>query len=174
MMLAAMLAMVLAVAAPAFAQTAIDNSADNSTDTQYTDSFNTTTFCNQVGGLILVNQAQYGDATATATDDSAAAASIAQELGVSQDQVLNCFVGLDGNGDGVVDVADTTDGGDTAAEAGDTAAAATGEEGAAAESGSAAAATGGVLPDTGGASLITLGAGALLVAGGLVARKIVR
>lgn len=31
-----------------------------------------------------------------------------------------------------------------------------------------------VLPDTGGASLFTLGAGALLVAGGLLARKIVR
>jgi hypothetical protein len=31
-----------------------------------------------------------------------------------------------------------------------------------------------VLPDTGGASLITLGAGALLVAGGLLARRIVR
>ncbi len=31
-----------------------------------------------------------------------------------------------------------------------------------------------VLPDTGGASLITLGAGALLVAGGMLARRIVR
>jgi LPXTG-motif cell wall-anchored protein len=31
-----------------------------------------------------------------------------------------------------------------------------------------------VLPDTGGYSLIALGAGALLVAGGLVARKMIR
>jgi hypothetical protein len=38
----------------------------------------------------------------------------------------------------------------------------------------AAAAAGGALPPTGGASLIALGAGALLVAGGLLARKIVR
>jgi LPXTG-motif cell wall-anchored protein len=37
---------------------------------------------------------------------------------------------------------------------------------------SAPAAT--VLPETGGASLLALGAGALLVAGGLVARRIVR
>jgi LPXTG-motif cell wall-anchored protein len=40
--------------------------------------------------------------------------------------------------------------------------------------GSASAAAGGELPDTGGASLLALGAGALLVAGGLLARRIVR
>ncbi|AHY47626.1 Hypothetical Protein RradSPS_2343 [Rubrobacter radiotolerans] len=44
------------------------------------------------------------------------------------------------------------------------------------DSGAAAAASDvySVLPDTGGASLIALGAGALLVAGGLLARRIVR
>ena len=40
--------------------------------------------------------------------------------------------------------------------------------------GSASAAAGGTLPSTGGASLIALGAGALLVGGGLLARRIVR
>ncbi|MDQ3792743.1 MAG: LPXTG cell wall anchor domain-containing protein, partial [Actinomycetota bacterium] len=45
---------------------------------------------------------------------------------------------------------------------------------AAAGGGSASAAAGGELPDTGGASLFALGAGALLVAGGLLARRIVR
>ncbi len=40
--------------------------------------------------------------------------------------------------------------------------------------GSAAAASGGILPDTGGVSLIALGAAALLLGGGLVARRIVR
>jgi hypothetical protein len=40
--------------------------------------------------------------------------------------------------------------------------------------GSASAAAGGALPDTGGASLIALGAGALIVAGGLLARRIIR
>ncbi len=44
----------------------------------------------------------------------------------------------------------------------------------AAEGEAAAAVPGGVLPDTGGASLFALGAGALLVAGGLLARRIIR
>src|SRR5918994_1268971 len=39
---------------------------------------------------------------------------------------------------------------------------------------SATAAAGGELPPTGGTSLLALGAGALLVAGGLLARRIVR
>ncbi|MCA3748289.1 MAG: hypothetical protein IN808_04010, partial [Rubrobacter sp.] len=49
-----------------------------------------------------------------------------------------------------------------------------GAAGGAAAGGAAAAAAGGVLPETGGASLIALGAGALLVAGGLLARRIAR
>jgi len=40
--------------------------------------------------------------------------------------------------------------------------------------GSAAARAGGALPPTGGAPLIGLGAGALLVAGGLLTRRIIR
>ena len=68
---------------------------------------------------------------------------------------------------------DAAAGAGAAAPAGDDAAAAPAEgdaaEGDAAEGGAVA-----VLPDTGGASLFTLGAGALLVAGGLLARKIVR
>ena len=173
MLLAAMLAMVLVAAAPAFAQVAIDNS----TDTQYSDSFNTTTFCNQVGGLVLANQGQYGDAGAAATDNSAAAADIAQQLGVSQDQVLNCFSNLDTNGDGTITTVDTTGGGTSGggtASAGGGSASASAGSAASASAGSAAAASGGTLPDTGGASLIALGAGALLVAGGLLARRIVR
>jgi len=182
MLLAAMLAMVLVAAAPAFAQVAIDNS----TDTQYSDSFNTTTFCNQVGGLVLANQGQYGDAGAAATDNSAAAADIAQQLGVSQDQVLNCFSNLDTNGDGTITTVDTTGGGTSgggtasagggsaSASAGGGSASASAGSAASASAGSAAAASGGTLPDTGGASLIALGAGALLVAGGLLARRIVR
>lgn len=153
MLLAAMLAMVLAVAAPAFAQDATaDNGAaaaggdDNST--QYTDSFNTTEFCNQV--QIVVNdiaQGQYGDANAAVLgDESAAAAEVATEMGVSTEQVLNCFVTEQ------VSLEVAVEGGDDG-----------GDEESAEE-----------LPDTGGASLIALGAGALLVAGGLLARRIVR
>jgi len=70
--------------------------------------------------------------------------------------------GVDDDGDGVVD-----EEGETVAPAGDDAAAA-------AEAGDAEAGAVAVLPDTGGASLFTLGAGALLVAGGLLARRIVR
>ncbi len=75
---------------------------------------------------------------------------------------------VDEDGDGVDDVTGevivSAAPGDAAAAPGDAAAA----------PGDAAAAAGGVLPDTGGASLIALGAGALLVAGGLLARRIVR
>src|SRR5215213_260471 len=68
MLLAAMLAMVLAAAAPAFAQTAVAGSV------QYVD-------CDQIQAA--AGQYQYSDA-----DDFSA---IAQELGVSQNQVLACF-----------------------------------------------------------------------------------
>src|SRR5829696_5716861 len=68
MLLAAMLAMVLAAAAPAFAQTAVAGSV------QYVD-------CDQIQAAI----GQYQDATA---EDFSA---VAQELGVSQNQVLACF-----------------------------------------------------------------------------------
>src|SRR5215216_3791369 len=68
MLLAAMLAMVLAAAAPAFAQTAIAGSV------QYVD-------CDQI-------QAALGEYQNADADDFSA---VAQELGVSQNQVLACF-----------------------------------------------------------------------------------
>src|SRR5215211_3654664 len=68
MLLAAMLAMVLAAAAPAFAQSAVAGSV------QYVD-------CDQIQAAI----GQYQNADA---DDFSA---VAQELGVSQNQVLACF-----------------------------------------------------------------------------------
>lgn len=92
----------------------------------------------------------------------------------------------DNNGDGVVDVADDVNDDGVVGEADTEAASASataegGDAAASAEGGDAAASAGGaeagavsVLPDTGGASLFTLGAGALLVAGGLLARRIVR
>ena len=131
MLLAAMLAMVLAAAAPAFAQTAVAGSV------QYVD-------CDQIQAAI----GQYQNADA---DDFSA---VAQELGVSQNQVLACFQSVAAGRD--INVGATA----TAT--------------ASANSASAASASGGSLPSTGGASLIALGAGALLVAGGLLARRIVR
>ncbi|BBL80023.1 hypothetical protein RxyAA322_18770 [Rubrobacter xylanophilus] len=148
MLLAAMLAMVLVAAAPALAQ---DNAVSGDVQVQ-------NSVCAQVveaaGG-----QANLGSSGASAGDiGSAAASEIAQELGVSVDAVQNC---LQAGGD--INVAGGAE-----------------EENAAAvqyqyaEEGGAAAAAAGVLPETGGASLLALGAGALLVAGGLLARRIVR
>jgi hypothetical protein len=149
MLLAAMLAMVLAAAAPAFAQ-AVGGSV------QYVD-------CDQIQAAAT---GQYNVA------NEQNLAGIAQELGVSQEQVLACFESVAAGRDinvGTATAATVT----VTAKGTATAGAAAG--GAAAGGGAAAAtAAGGALPPTGGASLIALGAGALLVAGGLLARRIVR
>ena len=144
MLLAAMLAMVLAAAAPAFAQ-----AVGGDVNVQYGD-------CSQVQAAAAA-QGQYGDASASAGDvGSAAAAEIAQELGITQAQVNACLGGIDVNNGGTTTVTVSASGSSSASSS---------------ASASASAAT---LPDTGGASLFALGAGALLVAGGLLARRIVR
>ena len=142
MLLAAMLAMVLAAAAPAFAQTAVAGSV------QYVD-------CDQIQAAI----GQYQNADA---DDFSA---VAQELGVSQNQVLACFQSVAAGRD--INVGATA----TAT------ASASASASAASASASAASASASALPSTGGvpiSNVIALGAGALLVAGGLLARRIVR
>ena len=150
MLLAAMLAMVLAAAAPVFAQATIGD------ETQYVD-------CSQVQAAIA---AQYGDANAAADDGSGAVASAT--AGVSQTQINACL--------GVLDFGDDGNGGSPAPEppsGGESPAPEPAPEPSAAPS-AAPAASGGTLPETGGAPLLALGAGAMLVAGGLVARRIVR
>jgi len=131
MLLAAMLAMVLAAAAPAFAQTAVAGSV------QYVD-------CDQIQAAI----GQYQNADA---DDFSA---VAQELGVSQNQVLACFQSVAAGRNINVNTASA----------------------AAATHTAKATATAAALPPTGGASAsaLALGAGVLLVAGGLLARRIIR
>ena len=144
MLLAAMLAMVLAAAAPAFAQTAVAGSV------QYVD-------CDQIQAAI----GQYQDATA---DDFSA---VAQELGVSQNQVLACFQSVAAGRD--INVSTATAGAATHT--------ATATATATASATASASASASALPSTGGVSLpsaIALGAGALLVAGGLLARRIIR
>jgi hypothetical protein len=149
MLLAAVMAMVLAAAAPAFAQaTAVGGSV------QYVD-------CDQIQAAAT---GQYN------TDNAQELAGIAQELGVSQNQVLAC---LDSIAAGE-DVNINTAAGTAAAGKGTATASASAAGGGGGGGGSASAAAGGALPSTGGASLIALGAGALLVAGGLLARRIVR
>jgi hypothetical protein len=162
MLLAAVMAMVLAAAAPAFAQaTAVGGNI------QYAD-------CDQVQAAAT---GQYN------TDNQQNAAGIAQELGVSQEQVLACLDSIAAGRDVNINAASASAATHTAtakgggmkgtatATAGGTAAAGGGGGGGTA---AASAAAGGALPPTGGASLLALGAGALLVAGGLLARRIVR
>jgi hypothetical protein len=160
MLLAAVMAMVLAAAAPAFAQaTAVGGSV------QYVD-------CDQI------QAAATGQYNANNTQNQAG---IAQELGVSQNQVLACLdsiaAGRDVNintASAATSTATTKGGGGGKGTATATASAGGGGGGGGGGSASAASAAGGSLPSTGGASLLALGAGALLVAGGLLARRIVR
>jgi hypothetical protein len=147
MLLAAVMAMVLAATAPAFAQA---NAVGGSV--QYVD-------CDQIQAAAT---GQYNVA-----NDQEALAALAQELGVDQNQVLACFRSIAAGNDVNINTASASASATATATA--TASASAGGGG-----GSASAAAGGALPSTGGASLLALGAGALLVAGGLLARRIVR
>ena len=163
MLLAAMLAMVLAAAAPAFAQnvTAI-NEGD---DVEYN------AVCQNILGSVgdiatggnVASAGANADASVAAGGDSsvavgneAVAGEIAQDSGATIEQVNQCLNEADLDGDGFVTVVEL---------GGSASAAAVVQYG---------GGGGGTLPETGGASLIALGAGALLVAGGLIARRIVR
>jgi hypothetical protein len=159
MLLAAVMAMVVAAAAPVFAQaSAVGGSV------QYVD-------CDQVQAAAT---GQYN------TDNQQDLAGIAQELGVSQNQVLACLESIAAGEDVNINTASaatataTATAGGGGGGGGGTATAAAGGTATAAAGGTASAAAGGALPPTGGASLLALGAGALLVAGGLLARRIVR
>ena len=160
MLLAAMLAMVLAAAAPALSQTAAGGDV---AVLQYS--------CDQIQAAVNT-QYQQGEGTG-------AVAGAAQSLGVDQQQVLACFGTAAALQDSTV-VVDGDDGtakakkGTVHAKKGTSTAGGGTAGGGGGGGGSAAAAAGGALPPTGGASLIALGAGALLVAGGLLARRIVR
>jgi hypothetical protein len=147
MLLAAIMAMVLAAAAPAFAQ------------------------ANAVGGNVEYADCDQVQAAANTqyANDTGNLAAIAADQGITQEQVLACLESQ-AAGDITVNVNSASAG---SASAGGSASAHGGGGGSAA-AGSASAAAGGSLPDTGGASLFALGAGALLVAGGLLARRIVR
>ena len=147
MLLAAAMAMILAAAAPAFAQ------------------------ANAVGGSVQYVDCDQIQAAATGqynVDNEQELAGIAQELGVSQNQVLACFQSIAAGND--VNINTATAAAATQYATATAAATATASAG----GGSASAAAGGALPSTGGASLLALGAGVLLVVGGLLARRIFR
>jgi hypothetical protein len=157
MLLAALLAMVMAAAAPAFAQTAVGG---DTAVLQYS--------CNEIQAALNV-QYQQGEGTG-------AVAGAAQSLGVNQNQVLACFgtavAAQQSTINAQQDTVNLKD--DVVTVSATSTAKGGGGGGGGSASGSASAAAGGALPETGGASLIALGAGALLVAGGLLARRIVR
>jgi hypothetical protein len=150
MLLAAVMAMVMAAAAPAFAQ------------------------ANAVGGNVQYVDCDQIQAAATGQynkDNQQDVAGIAQDLGVDQNQVLACFKSAAAGRDINVNAASASAASATATA---TVTAAAGGGGGGGGGGSSSAASGGSLPSTGGASLLALGAGGLLVAGGLLARRIVR
>jgi len=146
------MAMVMAAAAPAFAQ------------------------ANAVGGNVQYVDCDQIQAAATGQynkDNQQDVAGIAQDLGVDQNQVLACFKSAAAGRDINVNAASASAASATAT-ATATVTAAAGGGGSGGGGGSSSAASGGSLPSTGGASLLALGAGGLLVAGGLLARRIVR
>ena len=160
MLLAAVMAMVLAAAAPAFAQ------------------------ANAVGGSVQYVDCDQIQAAATGqynANNQQNQAGIAQELGVSQNQVLACLDSIAAGRDVNINTASaaTSTATTKAGKAGKGTATATATAGGGGGGGggtasAASAAAGGALPPTGGAPILALGAGALLVAGGLLARRIIR
>jgi hypothetical protein len=158
MLLAAVMAMVLAAAAPAFAQ------------------------ANAVGGSVQYVDCDQIQAAATGqynVGNQQDLAGIAQELGVDQNQVSACLnsiaAGRDVNVKTPAPAAPTPKA--TAAPTPKATAAPTPKATAAPTPKATATATASApaaLPPTGGAPVLALGAGALLVAGGLLARRIVR
>ncbi len=149
MLLAAIMAMVLAAAAPAFAQ------------------------ANAVGGSVEYADCDQVQAAANTqyANDTGNLAAIAADQGITQEQVLACLESQAAGDVTITNVNTASAGGHSAS---GSAHGGGGGSASAGGGGSASAAAGGSLPDTGGASLFALGAGALLVAGGLLARRIVR
>jgi hypothetical protein len=172
MLLAAMLAMVLAAAAPALAQQIGGDQGPVAGDdaVQAGDNIQYAAVCQNILGALEAeaNQAGFDSAQAFAGENAAAVSEVAQEQNVSVSQVNECL--------NVTAAAATAH-----AAAGAQYAAATGTATATATATAAATATATAsptaLPPTGGpvpSSALALGAGALLVGGGLLARRIVR
>ncbi len=162
MLLAAMLAMVLAAAAPALGQGDV-----NLGDDQFNVGDETTysAVCQNIIGSFDADAGQYASAevNAAAGDNAVAVSEIAQEQNVSVEQVNQCLNAFFAK-KGTVSPAPKTVSPTATATATPTATA-------------TATASATALPATGGfgpSSALALGAGALLVAGGLVARRIVR
>ena len=188
MLLAAILAMVLAAAAPAFAQATAttDDSGEGQYEQGQQNDQNTVvqdSICVNVEQA-AANQYNAGDQAAAAesgdligdTNSAANASNIANALGITTAQVNACLNEVDVESASAA-ATHSPSAAPSAAPSAPTGGGGGGGGGggtASAAAGSASAAAGGELPPTGGSSLLALGAGALLVAGGLLARRIVR
>ena len=158
MLVAAMLAMVLAAAAPALAQGDVGDVNQGDDQFNVGDETVYTAVCQNIIGSFQASAGQGATAVAGATagDNAAAAAEIAQAQDVSVAQANECL---------------------NAFFASASATAAADVQYHAATGSATASATATALPATGGmvpSSVLALGAGALLVGGGLLARRIVR
>jgi hypothetical protein len=192
MLLAAMLAMALAAAAPVFAQDGGDVGIVN----QQADQFGVVddSVCSQVYNIAVqqynagdqsANADAFADANATAgpfgTAAAAAiaganAANIANAVGINVDTVnacLNNFTTVAADVQYKKTVTPTAKK-TVHAKKTVTAKATVHAKKTATATSTATGGGGGTLPETGGASLLALGAGALLVGGGLVARRLAR
>ncbi|MDP8947132.1 MAG: hypothetical protein M3N09_03375 [Actinomycetota bacterium] len=169
MLLAAMVAMVLAAAAPALAQSVDtgDTAGDDQVNQGDTAVFNAV--CQNILGEFAATTGQYGgdvDIDAVGGDDAAVVAEIAQEQNVSVEQVNECLNNFAATATATAPATATATASATAA------AAAQYASPTATATATALPPTGGPVPSSSGA--LALGAGALLVAGGLLARRIVR
>ncbi len=167
MLLAAMLAMVLAAAAPALAQqiggdqgpVAGDDAVQAGDNVQYA------AVCQNIIGAFEASADQDAGAGsfASAGENAAAVSEIAQDQNVSVEQVNECLNAFFASA--------------SAASAASASASATASATATTTATATASASATALPSTGGpvpSSALALGAGALLVGGGLLARRIVR
>jgi LPXTG-motif cell wall-anchored protein len=159
MLLAAMLAMVLAAAAPAVAQGDVGDVNQGDDQFNVGDETVYTAVCQNIIGAFQASAGQGATAVgaASAGDNAAAAAEIAQAQDVSVAQANECLNAFFASASATTAAHVQYGGGG-------------GGGGSASASATALPATGGMVPS----SVFALGAGALLVGGGLLARRIVR
>ncbi len=147
MLLVVVLAVVLMAATPAFAQ-GVGGAAARDTLAAHNVS------CSDIRAAVGKLE-QHFDVSAASVSSKAAVGNVLQDLGITKTQVNACL-GIAG-GTPTPTPSATASASPTAS--------------ATASAGSASVA---VLPDTGGASLFALGVGVALIAGGVIARRIVR
>ena len=183
MLLAAMVAMVLAAAAPALAQSVDTGDAAGDDQVNQGDTAVFNAVCQNIIGSFEATTGQYGgdvdggdadggnvDIDAVGGDDAAVVAEIAQEQNVSVAQVNECLNNFAATATASPHAKKTVSA--TATATATAAAAAQYQYASPTATATALPPTGGPVPSSSGA--LALGAGALLVAGGLLARRLVR